>query len=142
MARDRGSRPKGGKGKLPSPQPQPIEAEGYAVGYPKFCLRFLQPSYDVHNLPAEKRADFALTLQQKSSLTWQQLHQAGRHAQGYEHVPRSKFYGPIPKVFDDIDRFMVFRYSGMLPMAGVRSGDVFHVIWIEAAFNELYDHGG
>jgi hypothetical protein len=34
-----------------------------------------------------------------------------------------------------------FRCSGRLPMAGVRSGDVFHIVWIEARFNELYDHG-
>lgn len=37
---------------------------------------------------------------------------------------------------------MVFRYSDRLPMAGVRVGDTFHVVWIERQYGELYDHGG
>lgn len=89
----------------------------------------------------DQRADFALTLQQRSSLTWAELQQTRRHGQGFEMLDRAKFRGGIPAVFQDQSRFMVFRYSGRLPMAGVRSGDVFHVIWIEASFGQLYNHG-
>lgn len=34
----------------------------------------------------------------------------------------------------------VFRFDGLLPMAGVRVEDVHHVLWAEAAFGRLYDH--
>ena len=35
---------------------------------------------------------------------------------------------------------MVLRYDGFRPMAGVRTADTFHVIWIELEFGRLYDH--
>jgi len=43
--------------------------------------------------------------------------------------------------FQDQDKFMVFRYYGKLPMAGVWVADVYHVLWIEPEFGKLYDHG-
>jgi hypothetical protein len=139
VARDRGRRPKD-SGDHP-PARIPPTPDDHSTGHPKFCLRFLQRGFDVANLDRDRRADLALTLQQRSSMTWTELHQAGRHGQGYELIPRHRLTAPIPAVFADRDRFHVFRYSGKLPMAGVRAGDVLHIVWIEARFNELYDHG-
>ena len=48
---------------------------------------------------------------------------------------------PIPPQFQDQDKFMVFRYHGKLPMAGVRVDDIYHVLWIEPEFSRLYNHG-
>lgn len=139
MGRDRGRRPTAGGDQPPVRIPPTLE--DHSAGHPKFCLRFLQRGFDVTNLDRDRRADLALTLQQRSSMTWTQLHQAGRHGQGYELIPRQRLSAPIPAAFEDRDRFHVFRYSGKLPMAGVWSGDVFHIVWIEAQFNDLYDHG-
>jgi hypothetical protein len=138
VARDRGARPKAGNAKLPEVH---STIGDHSTGHPKFCFRFLQRGFDITKLPRDLRADLAITLQQRSSMTWTQLHQAGRHGQGYEQVSRLSVRAPVPAVFADRDKFHVFRYSGKLPMAGVRAGDVFHVVWIEAAFGELYDHG-
>ena len=138
MGRDRGRRPKAGD---QPPVRIPSAEEDHSAGHPKFCLRFLQRGFDVTNLDKDLRADLALTLQQRSSLTWTELRQAGRHGQGYELLPRQSLSAPIPAAFADRERFHVFRYSGKLPMAGVRVGDVFHIVWIERRFNELYDHG-
>lgn len=139
MARDRGRRPKAaGDG---SPVRPPTTPDDHSTGHPKFCLRFLQRGFDVENLDRDQRAEFAVTLQQRASMTWSQLHQAARHGQGYELIPRQRLRAPVPAVFADRDKFHVFRYSGRLPMAGVRANDVFHIVWIEARFNELYDHG-
>jgi hypothetical protein len=135
---DRGRRPKGGRSKLPTQQPDP--PTDHSAGYPKFCLRFLQRGFDVYNLSKEQRADFALTLQQRSTLTWAQLQQARRHEQGFEVLDRAQFRGTVPAVFEDQPRFLVFRYSNRLPMAGVRSADTFHLIWIESEYGELYEH--
>ena len=43
--------------------------------------------------------------------------------------------------FASTDKVMVFRYSGKLPMVGVRNGRVYHVLAIEAKFGDVYDHG-
>jgi hypothetical protein len=63
-----------------------------------------------------------------------------RHGQGAEFIRRTQIKAPIPARFQDRDRFMVFRYSGKRPMAGVRVDAVYHVLWIAPSFNELYSH--
>lgn len=138
MARDRGARPKAASDKLPRPRPD--GTADHSAGHPKFCLRFLQRGFDVECLTKDLRAAFAMTLQQRSALTWTELHQAGRHGQGYEQIPSHTLRAPMPTAFADRDRFHVFRYAGKLPMVGVRAGDVFHIVWIAAGFGDLYDH--
>jgi len=65
---------------------------------------------------------------------------APRHGQGTEHIATSKIKAPIPPQFEGRERFMVFRYDGKLPMAGVRVREIYHVLWIEPEFGRLYDH--
>jgi hypothetical protein len=135
----RGNRPKGRTDRLPVSQPQP--ADDHSAGHPKFCLRFLHHDFNVEKLTREQRADFALTLQRLSSLTWAEIQQFRRHTYGTEMIPRGQIKPTAPTVFDDQSRFMMFRYSGNLPMGGVRAGDTFHILWLEAAFDDLYNHG-
>jgi hypothetical protein len=108
---------------------------------PKFCLRHLQRGYDVDNLPKDKRAAFAVALQRRAAMTWQEIVMAPRHGLGTENVSRSSIRASIPLAFQDAEEFLVVRYDGMLPMAGVRAGSVFHILWIEGNFGDLYDHG-
>jgi len=35
---------------------------------------------------------------------------------------------------------MAFRYMGKLPMLGVRVREVFHLLWVERQFGDVYDH--
>lgn len=35
---------------------------------------------------------------------------------------------------------MAFRYHGKRPMLGVRINEVFHVLWIERQFGDVYAH--
>jgi hypothetical protein len=107
---------------------------------PKFCLHFIAGDFDVHALAADQQAAFAKTLQKLSSSTWRDLKLAPRHGQGTELIPRDQIRAPIPAQFQDEPRFMVFRYHGKLPMAGVRVRDVYHVLWIEPGFGQLYAH--
>ncbi len=74
-------------------------------------------------------------------MRWIDIKQADRHALGTELLPIDKIRYRIPAPFEDHDRVMVFRYSGNLPMVGVRVREVFHVLWIEDAFGNVYDHG-
>ncbi len=73
-------------------------------------------------------------------MTWADIKTAGRHKKGTELMPANKIKPSIPERFQDADKFLVFRYSGMLPMLGVRINDVFHVLWIESSYGQVYDH--
>jgi hypothetical protein len=108
---------------------------------PKFCLHFLARDYDVHALDSEKQGAFAKTLQKLASSRWKDLMLAPRRGQGSELIPANEIRASIPTQFEAEPKFMVFRYHGKLPMAGVRVNDVYHVLWIEPEFGRLYDHG-
>jgi hypothetical protein len=130
------------------PPPQPIRGTVADVvpvrdhnrSTPTFCLHHVQPGFDVTNLDKAARAAFALSLQQRAKMVWRDILMAPRHGLGSENLPRAVIKAPIPARFEDADEFMALRYSGKLPMVGVRSGAVFHIVWIERQFGELYDH--
>lgn len=108
---------------------------------PRFCLRHLVAGFDVNALDKDGRAAFATTLANRAQMTWREIKQAGRHKAGTELIPAAKIQESIPERFSDAEKFMVFRYNGKLPMVGVRAGDTFHVLWLAASFNDVYDHG-
>lgn len=138
MAKDnRGKRPKGSVDSYPVPA-APVNHDERS---PKFCPHFLATDFDVHALHPEKQAAFAKTLQKLASSRWIDLMLAPRHGQGSELIPAGDIRAPIPVRFVAEPKFMVFRYHGKLPMAGVRVDDVYHVLWIEPEFGRLYDHG-
>jgi hypothetical protein len=134
---NRGKRPKGSRASYVVPA-APVNHDDQS---PKFCLHFLARDYDVHALDSEKQGAFAKTLQKLASSRWKDLMLAPRHGQGSELIPASEIRAPIPTQFEAEPKFMVFRYHGKLPMAGVRVDDVYHVLWIEPEFGRLYDHG-
>lgn len=137
MPKNRGKPPQPSREKLA----EPAEPPNYDDQTPKFCLHFLCGGFDVHALSAQRQAAFAKTLQRLASSRWKDLITAPRHAHGTELIPAREFKAPIPAQFQGQPKFMVFRYDGNLPMAGVRVRDVYHVLWIEPEFNRLYDHG-
>jgi hypothetical protein len=134
---NRGNRPRASRGGFEAPT-EPVSHDDES---PKFCLHFLRGDFDVHALDARRQAAFAKALRKLASSRWKELITEPRHGQGTEQIPRSQIKAPIPPQFEDQDKFLVFRYDGTLPMAGVRVRDVFHVLWIEPEFGRLYDHG-
>lgn len=136
--RARGKRPKPSRKKLPEPETPPTN---YDAATPKFCLHHLCRDFDVHALNAQQQAAFAKTLQKLACLDWATLSTLPRHKSGSEFIPAASIRAPIPLAFQDQARFLVFRYNGMHPMGGVRVEDVYHVLWIEPTFGDLYDHG-
>lgn len=111
--------------------------------HPLFCLRYLHPDHAVKSagLDRKKRAAFAERLQELASQTWSQLRKSGRHSQGFEFVDAAQIRPTLHGAFADVDKVMVFRYAGLLPMVGVRNGRVYHVLAVEAQFGDVYDHG-
>lgn len=109
---------------------------------PRFCLRHSQTGFDVDKLSKDQRADFAVALHKRARMTWREIILADKHGLGLETMPRKSIKPKVPAQFEDTEKFHVLRYSGKLPMVGVRLLDTFHIIWIEAAFGDVYDHGG
>lgn len=109
---------------------------------PRFCLRHLQPGFDVDALTLSQRADLATALAKRSRMLWQDIIRADRHGLGLETLPSKAIKPDLPTQFRDQLKFMVLRYSGRLPMVGVRTADTFHIVWIEAEYGQVYDHGG
>lgn len=108
-----------------------------------FCLHHLHGDHDVQALAdKDKQAKLALAIHKYAQLRWGDIHQSGRHASGTEWIPADQIRAPIPTRFADQPRFMAFRYCGNLPMVGVRINDVFHVLWVEGQYGNVYDHGG
>ena len=135
-SKNRGQRPPSAKGTFAQPGKPP----DYNNETPKFCLRFLRAGFDVHALDTAGQAAFARTLQKLASSSWKDLITAPRHGRGSEFLPSEQIKAPIPAQFVDEDKFLVFRYHGQLPMAGIRVRDVFHILWVEPAFGRLYNH--
>lgn len=139
MAKSRGRAPVRNANAQPLAPPAP--APDYDRQTPKFCMRHLQPGFGVSDLDEAGRAAFAVALERRSRMTWSEITLAPRHGLGIEWMPASRIKPTIPTAFQDADRFLVMRYHGKLPLAGVRAGDVFHIVWIERRFGDLYPHG-
>ena len=73
-------------------------------------------------------------------MTWAEITRANRHGLGLETISNASIKAPIPDHFQDTRKFIALRYSDRLPMVGARDGDVYHVVWIERTFGEVYDH--
>ena len=143
MPDNRRDRQKARKPQLPS---DTLSRQSTSVDFnqktPVFCLHHLQSGYDVKALEdKDSQAQLALTLHKCAQMRWIDIHQAGRQGAGTESIPADQIKAPIPPKFSDQEKFMAFRYKGKLPMLGVRINDVFHVLWIERQFGDVYDHG-
>ena len=129
----------------PKSSGQKVENATSVINYNKstirFCLNHLQSGFSLDELPQNQRADLAMALYRRRSFTWDGLLKEDRHGLGMEHIPGGQLKTSIPRVFEGQEKFMVFRYSKLLPMVGVRTNDTFHIVWIERHFGELYDHG-
>jgi len=119
-----------------------VEAASTDKQHPRFCLRYLSKSHNVSALEDKgKRADFAERLELLSQLTWGEIKMQNRHKLGFENMPVDQIRVALPDYFADASKVQIFRYSGLLPMIGIRSQDVFHVLGLAADFEDFYDHG-
>ena len=74
-------------------------------------------------------------------MTWSQIVRADRHGLGLETIPANQIRPSVPSSFADAQKFLVLRYDENLPMVGSRVKETFHVLWIEANYGDVYDHG-
>jgi hypothetical protein len=109
------------------------------LDYPIFCFRYLQfvPKADY-----KFYAVFVERLKKLSCLTWHQINVAERHGFGTEKMPITQIKPQLPKfITPDVTHLLVFRANGdNRPFLGLRSGIIFHIIFIEEQFGDVYNH--
>jgi hypothetical protein len=107
--------------------------------YPIFCFRHLQSKPIDDN---KFYADFVVRLNKLSQLNWNQIQAASRHGFGTEKMPIDQIKPQLPKfITPEITDLIVFRANGdNRPFLGLRNGNVFHVIFLEERFGDIYDH--
>lgn len=111
-----------------------------SLGYPIFCLRNLQAGYDIEDLQADDQCHFVKRLRHLSRMEWLAVINAPRHGAGKENISRNAIRVAMPRAVTDDVTLWSLRYTQRKAMVGWRSGDVFHVVWIDHDFS-VYHHG-
>jgi len=113
------------------------------LDYPIFCFKYLQDVSIKDSNDTDFFINFLLRLKKLSELGWKEIRTSNRHSFGTEQIPikdlKPKKHPPI--ITPDVEFLTVFRASGdKRPFLGIQNKDIFHVIYIEANFCDIYDH--
>ena len=111
--------------------------------YPLFSFKHLQTSVSYKNTKDTKFfIVFLERLNKLSLLGWEEIRKSQRHSYGMEKIPIGKIKPQLPNfITPDIKELHVFRATGSNKVfVGLQQEDVFHVIFIEAEFGEVYKH--
>lgn len=113
------------------------------IDYPLFSFKWLQNYSFVDCAEPKFFQHFLQRLQKLSALGWKGIRVSGRHQYGMEKIPRKDIKPQaLPGIVTpDVEEFDVFRAVGdNRPMIGLVQGRIFHVIFIEADFGDVYCH--
>lgn len=107
---------------------------------PIFSFEYLDDDYCISKCEKHEKASFADTLRVMGKMTWEELINTRRHANGCEEIPVKQIRGHLPKIItEDVDHVLAFRFQGKKPMVGHRVKETFYVIWLDRNF-KLYPH--
>lgn len=124
--------------------PKKINLSGYKneeINYPIFCFKYLQNT-SLKECESEVYKNFVERIRKLSDLGWKEIDKSARHSFGTEKIPISMIKPQLPSfVTPEVESLVCFRYTGNnLPFLGLRFNNVFHVIYIESKFGDIYDH--
>lgn len=109
------------------------------IDYPIFCFKHLKckPKKDYKFF-----ANFILRLNKLSNTPWSTIEKTDKHGLGTELIPVDQIKPKLPPfVTPEVTKLLVFRANGdNRPFLGLRDGNVFHVLFIEEKFGDVYDH--
>lgn len=113
------------------------------INYPVFSFKYLQDVSikDCNDVKFVK--DFIFRLKQLSELGWIEIRKSGRHSFGMEKIPYHAIKPNIhiPGFITPEVEFCVFRATGSnLPFIGIQEGRIFHIVFIETRFGDIYNH--
>lgn len=129
--------PKGIKaGSLSVPKPTP-----QAKPKISFSFEHLSPHSYSDCKDAEFFIKFLERMKKLCCLDWITLHSTHRHSFGLENIPIGQLKKQMEIRIED-DHLLVLRATGDNHVfLGFRKGDVFNVVFIEAEFGDIYNHG-
>lgn len=109
------------------------------IDYPIFCFKHLKLNF---KNDYKFYFQFVDRLSKLCNSTWKQINTSQKHGFGTEKLPISKIKPEIPKfISPEVKHLLVFRANGdNRPFLGIRRGNVFHIIFIEERFGDVYNH--
>ncbi len=111
------------------------------VDYPLFSFKHLQDVSLKSCTDSKFLLDFVFRLKKLSELGWQQIATSHRHGFGMEKIDRESIKPSIPTVVTPEVPLFAFRSAGNnLPFVGYRDDKIFHILFIETSFGDIYDH--
>lgn len=124
--------------KIKRQQPQQLEVR--SIANVSFSFSYL---HDV-SYPDCKDCAFFVSylkrLKKLSSIGWNVLNASGRHSFGWEKIPVKQIKKDV-KLSDDVGFLISLRATGDNHVfLGFREANVFHVVFIESNFGDIYDH--
>ena len=111
--------------------------------YPIFSFRYLQDTSIRNSTDTDFFIKFLLRLQKLSELGWNEIRNSAKHQFGTEKIKISDIKPKNhPRVITpEVEKLTVFRANGdNRPFLGIEENGIFHIIYIEAKFNDIYDH--
>lgn len=111
--------------------------------YPLFCFKHLQLNISIKDCDNNDLFKSLIErLYKLSNLGWDQINKSDRHSYGWEKISLNSIKPQLPSIITpDIKFLYALRYTGNnLPFLGIRSGNIFHIIFIESKFDDIYKH--
>lgn len=111
------------------------------IDYPIFCFKHLQTTSIQNCSDSKYFYDYLLRLKKLSELGWEEIRKSDRHSFGMEKISKDNIKPSIPDFVTPEAVLSAFRANGNnLPFVGVQCGKIFHVIFMESKFGEIYNH--
>jgi len=109
------------------------------IDYPIFCFKHLQIDFKGDH---KFYYEFIERLKKLSQLSWDKINTTQKHGFGTEKMPVGNIKPDLPKfITPDVKDLLVFRANGdNRPFLGLRKNNVFHIIFLEERFDDVYNH--
>lgn len=111
------------------------------INYPIFCFKHLHRDYNIEKCEPGEKQSLLERIVKLSSMTWLQIEQTNRHGLGSEKIAINAIRPACPSfITADVKFLLALRFQNNKPFIGFKNGYIFHVIFIDRAFN-VYNHG-
>lgn len=112
------------------------------INYPLFSFKHLSKRSIEDCNDSSFFFEFITRLHKLSELGWNEIRKSHRHAYGMEKLPVHKIKEKLPALItSEVEELSVFRATGSNhPFIGIQQGKIFHIIFIEARFGDIYEH--
>lgn len=125
--------------------PQRKYTDNFQSDYPLFSFKYLRPNSIKKAKDPKFFYEFLMRLKELSEQGWKGIRESSRHHYGMEKIPRNQIKCDLTSVgdilTDDIQHLDVFRATkDNHPFLGIQVDKVFHILFIEAKFGDIYNH--